>query len=72
MFPCNPQCYGFVTFATREDAEQVLAFAQQQGVVAEDRMLRINWASSSMPEWKVRRKTRGGRRQRRRGEVAEL
>jgi len=47
------QCYGFVTFATPEDAEGVLEFAQQQGVWADDRMLRINWAQGSMPEWKV-------------------
>ncbi|KAL4437957.1 hypothetical protein ABPG77_004178 [Micractinium sp. CCAP 211/92] len=45
-------CYGFVTFSSPADAEGVLEFAQSQGVWAEDRMLRINWAQGSMPEWK--------------------
>lgn len=46
------QCYGFVTFDSSADAEGVLEFAQSQGVWADDRMLRINWAQGSMPEWK--------------------
>lgn len=54
---CAPQCYGFVTFASHEDAEGMLEFAQQQGVWADDRMLRVNWAQGQMPDWKV-----GGRR----------
>lgn len=52
--PCSPQCYGFVRFARVEDAEGVLEFAQQQGMWADERMLRINWAQGSMPDWKVR------------------
>ena len=47
------QCYGFVKYATLADAEGMLEFAQQQGVWADERMLRINWAQGSMPEWKV-------------------
>lgn len=52
--PALLQCYGFVVFETPADAEGVLEFAQQQGVWAEDRMLRINWAQGGMPDWKVR------------------
>lgn len=48
------QCYGFVRFAHLADAEGVLEFAQQQGMWADERMLRINWAQGSMPDWKVR------------------
>lgn len=51
--PCL-QCYGFVTFASPADAENVLEFAKQQGIWADERMLRINWAQGSMPGWKVR------------------
>ena len=53
FLPLLPQCYGFVTFDSSADAEGVLEFAQSQGVWADDRMLRINWAQGSMPEWKV-------------------
>ena len=51
--PSALQCYGFVTFDTPADAEGVLDFAQQQGVQADDCMLRINWAQGSIPDWKV-------------------
>jgi hypothetical protein len=50
------QCYGFVTFANGADAEGVLTFAQQQGIWAEERMLRVNYAQGNMPEWKVGRR----------------
>jgi hypothetical protein len=52
--PSALQCYGFLTFDTPADAEGVLDFAQQQGVQADDCMLRINWAQGSIPDWKVR------------------
>lgn len=38
-------CSGFVTFATFEDALDVLKFVEQQPLALEDRELRISWAT---------------------------
>ena len=39
------QCYGFVTYASPAEAEELLQFSAQQGVWVDDEVvLTINWA----------------------------
>lgn len=48
------QCYGFVEYASRHEAEALLdSLAQQPLVVEGYGKLRVNWSQGSMPDWKV-------------------
>lgn len=48
------QCYGFVEFDNRTDAEEALHLIEvrHEGFCVNDTFVRASWAKGSMPDWK--------------------